>query len=64
MSPDQSRREFKKGGGSTLPDPGKMVRTEKCLQCSVTTYPWCPWGEQFRGSCVAGSLESICLWCE
>lgn len=54
MSPNQSRTEFKEEGGSTLPAPEEMVRPEKCPGASVTTHRWCPSGEQFQGSCMAG----------
>lgn len=50
VSPDQSRREFKRGGGPTLLGPDKMVRTEKYWVGSVTTHRCCPWGEQFQRS--------------
>lgn len=60
MSPDQSRREFKKGGGSTLPGPDKMVRTEKYRVGSVTTHHCCPWREQSQGNHKAGAhLHSL-----
>lgn len=56
--------DLKKGGGSSLPGPDEIVRTEKCLLCSVTTHPWCLWEEQFQKIHMAWSLESIWLRCK
>lgn len=49
VSPNKSRREFREGGGSTLPGPDETVRTEKCLVCSVTAHHWVSLGRAGSG---------------